>query len=144
MPVSAAIRARLVAAHAAGGVPSRRGNGLAMFVGLPRMMVQDTAGHLTEAGREWIALGGAEPVAFPHPLEGSDKVKYVTEGGHRRILQRWDPTAQEWQNTKAGHLRFRSQNEWSVLVPVIGHEETRRTARCAPWRTSSSSPTTRS
>ena len=128
MPVSAGVRARLHAALTAGGAagtPARRGNGLAMFVGgLPRVMVQDTAGHLTDAGREWIAMGGPEPVAFPQPLQQNDgQSRFITENGRRRLLQRWNPVTHAWENTRAGHLRFRAQNEWSVVVPVIGHEE---------------------
>ena len=121
MPVSAAQRARLAAAHERGETPTSRRSGLALYVA--GIKVVDTEGFKTDAGRLWEAeLGGRIPSRFQN-IQRNRRTghEFVVENGKTTYLRKWNPAAEEWNLTKAGRAHYREQARFIVRVPVTGH-----------------------
>ena len=93
--VSNVTKLRLLELKRANAMPYHAGqgarSGMTMWVGTgPKIRIQDSQGNLTDEGRYWVDIGGAEPVRFQGELRttASGQRRFVEEGGQRHILQK--------------------------------------------------------
>ena len=81
----------------------------------------DPAGRLTSAGERYKHLTGQHP-GGEGSISREGNTEFLTKGGAKRVVRRWDPVSRQWTYTALGRQYYsRQRSEYVVFIPVRRH-----------------------